>query len=322
MNPNLIPTFSLNDVIVHLPGGADLTIDSGALAVIQRAVAVLAIIVVAIMVMRLAQVFIGKTAATLLNREKREGTAQDLTAFELKKRQDTIESLAINVLRLFVSVIAGLMLLETAFGLDIGPAIAGLGIAGIAVGLGTQNLVRDYLNGALILIENQYGRGDVVTVAGVTGKVEDFTLRRTTLRDADGTVHTVPNGQITVASNMTRVFANVNQDVRVVYGTDIDAATAAIDKMGQELAADADWAPQILEAPRVAQVSALGDLGVTITITAKVRAGDQWGVGGELRKRLLAAFKVSGVELAQAQRVGVAGSVAAVETTARRTRRP
>ncbi len=312
MNPSASPTLKPSDLIINLPG-SELTVDAGTLAVLQTLAAVLAIIAVSFVVIRLAHVFVRGTTAAFLSREKREGTAPELTALEIKKRQDTIESLAIAVVRVFVSVIAGLMILERGFGLDIGPAIAGLGIAGIAVGLGTQHLVRDYLNGALILIENQYGRGDVVRVAGVTGKVEDFTLRRTTIRDGDGTVHTVPNGEITVASNLTRVFANVNQDVQVVYGTDIDAATAAIDRMGRELAADADWASQILEAPKVAQVSALGDSGVTISITAKVRAGDQWAVGGELRRRLLAVFKESGVELAQAGRIVVVGSVGAAE---------
>lgn len=234
------PVLGPGDLIVHLPGG-DLTIDAGTLAVIQKAAAVLAIVVISFVVMRLAHVFVRGTAAALLNREKREGTAPELTLVEIKKRQDTIETLAINVVRLFVGVIAGLMILETGFGLDIGPAIAGLGIVGIAVGLGTQHLVRDYMNGVLILIENQYGRGDVVRVAGVTGSVEDFTLRRTTLRDADGVVHTVPNGEVSVASNLTRVFANINLDVRLVYGTSVPRATETIDGVGRGMAEDAAW---------------------------------------------------------------------------------
>jgi small conductance mechanosensitive channel len=195
------------------------------------------------------------------------------------------------------------MILEEAFRLDIGPAIAGLGIAGIAIGLGTQHLVRDYLNGALILIENQYARGDVVRIAGVSGTVEDFTLRRTTLRDQDGTVHTVPNGEITVASNLTRVFARVNQDVQVVYGTDIEKATEVVNGVGQALADDPEWGPRILEAPRVERVSALGEFGITLKIMGPVRASEQWAVGGELRKRLLAAFHDNEIEIPQTQRV-------------------
>ena len=185
--------------------------------------AILGILVAAVILIRLAHVFVRGIVRALLNRENVEGTAHDLTAAEIKKRQDTIESLIINVVRFFVVVVAALMILETAFALDVGPAIAGLGIIGIAVGLGTQNLVRDYLNGALILIENQYSIGDVVQIAGVSGKVEDFTLRRTTLRDQDGAVHTVPNGLVAVASNLTREWASVNEDVQVIYGTNIAA---------------------------------------------------------------------------------------------------
>jgi small-conductance mechanosensitive channel len=205
-----------------------------------------------------------------------------------------------------VIVIAGLMILQTAFRLDIGPAIAGLGIAGIAIGLGTQHLVRDYLNGALILVENQFAKGDVVRIAGVSGTVEDFTLRRTTLRDQDGTVHTVPNGEITVASNLTRVYARVNQDVQVVYGTDIEHATAVVARVGGEMREDPVWGPRILEAPSVERVSALGEYGVTLKIVGKVRASEQWAVGGELRKRLLAAFEAEGVEIPQPQRMVLA----------------
>jgi small conductance mechanosensitive channel len=266
----------LNDPTLTLPwGGAPLHL-GGALTAGAEA---LAILVVAAIVIRLAHTFVRGVALALLRRENVEGTAQELTAVELEKRQGTIETLAVNVIRLFVV------------------AIAGLGIAGIAIGLGTQHLVRDYLNGALILIENQYGKGDVVRIAGVSGTVEDFTLRRTTLRDGDGTVHTVPNGEITVASNLTRVFARVNQEVQVVYGTDIERATAVVNQVGQELVDDATWGPRILEAPRVDQVSALGKLGVTLKIVGTVRASEQWAVGGELRKRLLAAFGESGIEI-------------------------
>jgi small conductance mechanosensitive channel len=300
------PTPNLLLLTVRLPTGNDWAIDVGALA--QTVGAVLAILVVAAICIRLAHVFVRGIAGTLLRRENVEGTAQDLTAAELKKRQNTIETLAVNVIRSFVVVIASLMTLEAAFKVDIGPAIAGLGIAGIAIGLGTQHLVRDYLNGALILIENQYGKGDVVRIAGVSGKVEDFTLRRTTLRDSDGTVHTVPNGEITVASNLTRVFALVNQDVQVVYGTDIEAAIAVVDRVGQQMADDADLGPRILEAPRVDQVSAFGELGVTLKIVGKVRASEQWAVGGELRKRLLGAFLASGIEIPQPQRAVLAQS--------------
>jgi small-conductance mechanosensitive channel len=133
-----------------------------------------------------------------------KGTLHELTAGEIRRRQETIETLASRILQAFIVVIGSLMVLGK-LGLDIGPAIAGLGVVGIAVGFGAQSLVRDYFNGALILLENHYSLGDVVSIAGVTGTVEDISLRRTTLRDLDGVVHTVPNGEIKVASNQTRL---------------------------------------------------------------------------------------------------------------------
>ncbi len=153
--------------------------------------------------LRLARLFVHGIVKTLLDREATEGTAQELSAVELKKRMDTLDQLGGNVLQFLIVAIAGLMILGR-LGLDIGPAVAGLGVVGIAVGFGAQSLVRDYLNGSLILIENQFAKGDVIRAAGVAGTVEDFTLRRTTLRDLDGVVHTVPNGEIKVASNLTR----------------------------------------------------------------------------------------------------------------------
>lgn len=268
----------------------------------QEVVPILVIIVVAYIALRLARIFIHGVVKTLLDREATEGTAQELSAVELQKRMDTLDELGANTLRAFIVAIAGLMILGQT-GVNIGPAIAGLGIVGIAVGFGAQFLVRDYLNGALILIENQFSKGDVVRIAGVSGTVEDFTLRRTTLRDLDGVVHTVPNGQVLVASNMTRTWARINQDVTVAYGTDIDKAIEVVDTVGREMAADPLWKRRVLEPPRVDRIEALADFGVTLKILGSVRAQDQWSAGGDFRKRLLDAFKEHGIEIPRPQRV-------------------
>lgn len=139
----------------------------------------------------------------LLERRAAEADASVLPAVELERRVTTIERLLVRVLAIFVAAIAALMILDQ-FGIDIGPAVAGIGVVGIAVGLGAQTVVKDWLAGIFVVLENQYSRGDDVRIAGVEGRVEDFSLRRTTVRDSDGTVHTVPNGQITVASNLSR----------------------------------------------------------------------------------------------------------------------
>ncbi|HEY3334170.1 MAG TPA: mechanosensitive ion channel family protein [Candidatus Limnocylindrales bacterium] len=266
---------------------------------------ILLIVLIALLVSRLASLFVHGLVKTLLDRETTEGTAQELSAVEVKKRMDTIEGLGTNVIRLFVFLIALVMILGK-LRLDIGPAVAGLGVVGIAVGFGTQSIVRDYFTGALILIENQFSKGDVVTIAGVSGSVEDFSLRRTTLRDLDGVVHTVPNGEIKVASNRTRVWARINLDVTVAYGTDIDKATRVVNDVGKAIAAEPEWRRRLMEAPHVERIEALGEYGVTIKVLGLVRATEQWAAGGELRKRLLAAFATHGIEIPRPQRVVLA----------------
>ena len=195
------------------------------------------IVVAAYIAFRLARLFVHGIVKALLDREATEGTAQELSAVELKKRMDTLDQLGGSVLQFVIAAIAGLMILGR-LGFDIAPAVAGIGVVGIAVGFGAQSLVRDYLNGSLILLENQFAKGDVIRAAGVAGTVEDFTLRRTTLRDLDGVVHTVPNGEIKVASNLTRTWSRINQDVTVAYGTDIDKAIRVVEVVGREMADD------------------------------------------------------------------------------------
>jgi small-conductance mechanosensitive channel len=272
---------------------------------------VLVIVVVAYVLIRASRLFVRGVVKALMDREATEGTAQELSAVELMKRMDTLDQLGANVLRFFVVVVAGLIALDS-IGLEIGPAVAGLGVVGVAVGFGAQHLVKDYLNGALILIENQFSKGDVIRVAGVAGTVEDFSLRRTTLRDLDGVVHTVPNGEIAVASNLTRVWARINQDVSVAYGTDIDKAIEVVDDVGREMASDPAWKRRVLETPRVDRVAALGEYGVTLKILGTVRATEQWAAAGEFRKRLLAAFKANGIEIPRPQRVVLARETPAI----------
>ena len=260
------------------------------------------ILVLAAVLIRLSHGVVLGIFRRLLDREVAEGTAQELSAVEIKKRMDTLNDLGATVIRVFILLIALVMILDQ-LSLNIGPAIAGLGILGIAVGFGAQSLVKDYFNGALILIENQFSVGDVVRIADVSGSVEDFSLRRTTLRDMSGTVHTVPNGEIRVASNMTRVWARINENVQVAYDSDIDLVVATVNAVGQGMYDDPDWRRQLLEPPAVLRVQELGDSGVTIKVLGSVRAAEQWAVAGELRRRLLAAFAANGIEIPFPHRV-------------------
>jgi small conductance mechanosensitive channel len=270
---------------------------------------ILVILVVAIIALRVSTLLIHGIVKALLDREATEGTAQELSAIEVQKRMDTLDELGSNVIRAFVVMIAGIMVLD-ALDLNIGPAVAGLGVVGIAVGFGAQSLVKDYLNGALILIENQYSKGDVVSIAGVSGAVEDFSLRRTTLRDLDGIVHTVPNGAVTVASNRTRTWSRINQNVTVAFGTDIDKAIEVVEELGKQMAADPVWKRRILEPPRVERVESIDERGVTLKILGTVRASEQWAAGGEFRKLLLEAFAKNGIRLPRPPQVFVAQSEA------------
>ncbi|MDP9269732.1 MAG: mechanosensitive ion channel family protein [Chloroflexota bacterium] len=264
----------------------------------SQAAAIALIAVVALVAWLVLRFGTDRVARTVVSRRTADAVEPNalLARVELERRVGTIQRLALRSGGVVLSIIAVLMALDV-LELNIVPAIAGLGVAGIAVGLGAQSLVRDWLAGIFVVLENQYSQGDVVRIAGVSGVVEDFSLRRTVLRDLDGTVHTVPNGQIVVASNLTRTWARVNLDIPVTYGTDIDAATAVINEVGHQLYEDPDWGPRMLEAPTVVRVNELGDLGVSLKVLGQVRAAEQWAVSGELRKRLLDAFSARGIEI-------------------------
>lgn len=254
------------------------------------------IIVVAALALRFAQRATDRVVTRLLDREASDGTAQELSAIEIGKRKDTLRTLGGGVLRTLILVIALLMALQV-MTIDIGPAIAGLGIAGIAIGLGAQSLVKDYLAGAFILIENQFGKGDVVKIAGMTGTVEDLSLRRTSLRDLDGTVHMVPNGLIGVASNLTRVWARINVDLPIRDPARMEEARAIVDDVGRALREDPAWRRRVLDAPRVDRVKSIAASGVTLNVLGTVAAADRWAASGELRRRLVAALSAAGIEL-------------------------
>jgi small-conductance mechanosensitive channel len=182
-------------------------------------------------------------------------------------------------------------------GLDIAPMIAGVGVIGIAIGFGAQNLIKDILAGLFIISENQFRKGDVVTIAGASGVVENINLRRTLLRDLDGIVHSVPNGEISVASNFTKGYSRVNMNIGVGYGTDLSHAIAVINRVGKEMAQDPAWAADFLTPPQVLRVDNLGDSGIDIKILADTKPIKQWAIMGELRLRLKKVFDEEGIEI-------------------------
>jgi small-conductance mechanosensitive channel len=214
----------------------------------------------------------------------------------LMKRKETLVGVLAGVGRMFIVVVVILTILSEV-NIAIAPILAGFGIAGIAVGFGAQYLIRDFIAGIFIILENQYRVGDVARVADVTGLVEEIHLRKTVLRDLDGIVHHVPNGEIRIASNYTRHFARVNLNISVSYGTDLDHAISVINRVGQELAADEQWRKVIRTAPQVLRVNDLGDSGIEIKILGEVKPSEQWAVMGELRLRLKKTFDAEGIEI-------------------------
>jgi small conductance mechanosensitive channel len=215
---------------------------------------------------------------------------------EVSKRGYTLSRVLTNAGQIFIILIAVFTILSE-LGIDIAPILASAGVVGIAIGFGAQSLIKDLIAGLFIILESQYRVGDVVRISDVAGLVEDINLRRTVLRDLDGIVHIVPNGEIRVASNFTKEWSRVNLNVSVGYGEDLDHVISVINRVGKELAEDPEWAPLILKAPQVLRVDDLGASGVDIKILGDTKPIRQWDVMGELRKRLKKAFDEEGIEI-------------------------
>jgi len=234
--------------------------------------------------------FVPRLIATTVAR--RSGEPEE----EVKKRADTLSRVLVSVGQVVVLFIATFMVLSE-LEIDITPILAGVGVVGIAIGFGAQSSIKDLIAGLFIILESQYRVGDVVRIADIAGLVEDINLRRTVLRDLDGVVHVVPNGEIRVASNFTKEWSRVNLNVSVGYGEDLDHVILVINRVGKELAEDPEWAPLILKAPQVLRVDDLGSSGIDIKILGDTKPIRQWDVMGELRKRLKKAFDEEGIEI-------------------------
>lgn len=220
----------------------------------------------------------------------------DQTDEEVNKRADTLSGVLVASLQaVIIAVVVFMMLSE--IGLNISPIIAGVGVVGIAIGFGAQSLVKDLIAGLFIILENQYRKGDVVKIADTSGLVEEINLRRTLLRDMDRVVHSVPNGEIRVASNYTKEWSRVNMNISVSYDTDLKHAIEVINRVGKELAEDPDWMGAILTPPRALRVDNLRDSGIDIKILGETKPMRQWDVMGELCLRLKKAFDVEGIDI-------------------------
>jgi small conductance mechanosensitive channel len=211
------------------------------------------------------------------------------TISEAEKRALTMASLLRTVGTAFIIIVAALMALRE-IGLDITPLLAGAGVAGLAIGFGAQSLIKDVIAGFFILMEDQFHVGDVIQAAGVSGQVERMSLRTTIVRDLQGTVHFIPNGEIKVASNLTKEWSRAVLEVGIDYQEDLDRTLHVLAEVGRELAADASFGPMVLEPLQVLGVESLGESQVTLRLLLKTLPSKQWEVARELRRRIKYRF--------------------------------
>ena len=218
------------------------------------------------------------------------------------KRMNTIVRIFSWTVSVLITVIAFMMIAQE-LGIQIAPLLASAGIVGVAIGFGGQYLVRDVITGFFLIFENQYRIGDVVNMEGLGGVVEDISLRVTTLRDMNGTVHYIPHGEIKKVSNLSKQFAKVNLNVGVSYRTDLNKLIEVINRVGSELASDPNWKDLIDEAPAFLRIDSFDDSAISVKIVGVTKPLQQWSVTGELRKRIKEAFDAEGIEIPFPQRV-------------------
>jgi small conductance mechanosensitive channel len=216
---------------------------------------------------------------------------------EAVKRAETLGRVFRYLVTVVVSLIAGMLVLGE-LGVSVAPILGAAGVVGLAVGFGAQSLVRDYFTGFFILLENQIRQGDIVDLGGGhAGVVEEVTLRFVQLRDYDGRVHFVPNGQIPTVINLTRGFAQAVIDVSVAYRENTDEVMAVMREVARELRADEAFGARLLDDLEIAGVDQWADSAVVIRCRFKCQPADQWAVRREYLRRLKHAFDRAGIEI-------------------------
>jgi moderate conductance mechanosensitive channel len=247
----------------------------------DRAPKLVVILVLAFIFVRLLGVITNKVV-TLAERTSR-GTVR---AQQVKTVAGVIHSAGV----FFILFFAFMQVLD-AFNFNIAPLLASAGIAGLAIGFGAQTLVKDVINGFFILAENQFEVGDTIKIAGVSGSVEEITMRRTILRDADGTLHIIPNGQIQIVSNATRDWSQVNLHISVDYSENSDRVVGLLKEIAEEFYNDSAFKQDVVAEPQAHGIERVRGTEVDYLMTVKVRPGKQYGVARELRRRIKTCFE-------------------------------
>ncbi len=214
------------------------------------------------------------------------------------KRENTLTGIFGGALKIIVWLVAVMMILPE-FGINIGALLAGAGIIGLAISFGAQSLIRDYLAGLFIILEDQYRVGDVVCLDKTCGGVEDITLRKTVLRDLDGKIYHIPNGTFKMAANLTKDYSRAHMNVSVAYKEDIDKVISLINKVGKEMTQDSPWKEYIRKPIQVAGPgpNSFEANGIEIKVLGETKPLKQWDTLKEFRRRLKIAFDKEGIEI-------------------------
>jgi small conductance mechanosensitive channel len=218
------------------------------------------------------------------------------------QRAEAMGAVFSSILGAVVWTTALLTILGSTFGISLAPFLAGAGILGVALGFGAQDLVKDFISGIFMLIEDQYGVGDVIDVGEATGVVERVSLRTTKIRDVTGTLWHVPNGEIRRVGNQSQEWSRALLDVGVSYGTDVDGAAAIIKGVADEMAGEDAYRDLFLAEPEIWGVEALSADAVLIRLVVKTQPGEQWAIARELRRRIKLALDAAEIEIPFPQR--------------------
>jgi len=217
----------------------------------------------------------------------------------IRKRTLTFNSVIANLV-IVVAFIAAALIVAEQLGISVTPLLAGAGVAGIVVGFGAQNLIKDLINGVFILFEQWYQVDDVVTIGSITGVVERFNLRTTIIRDIEGTVHYIPNGEISMLGNRTQLWSRAVVEVGVHYDEDSGKVVEILEEIFDDIMDDKKYKKMILERPKILGddgISELGDSAIVFKLICKVKPGEQWNISRQLRKRIKDKFDKKGIEI-------------------------
>lgn len=215
-----------------------------------------------------------------------------------EKREQTLVTIFRTASAVIIWITA-IILILTQLHVNVAALMTGAGVVGIIIGFGAQSAIRDFLAGIFIIAENQYRVGDIVTLRAankdISGVVEDITIRITRLRDLDGNLHIVQNGEASVVTNLSFGYANVNIDINISYDADVDQVEEIVNDVGRQMASDKQWAPHIFEPIQFLRIEAFEDSAVQVKALGKVEPAMQWDVAGEFRRRLKKAFETRGI---------------------------